>query len=108
MPATPVISLVVPAYNEEESIGEFVAQACRALDDHGQPYELICVDDGSSDRTVGILDGLRTRHSGLRVVSLRRNCGISLFEQPGSLGQILDQGSGGIVAVRGVDSGFSV
>ena len=45
------VSLVIPAYNEELAITEGLAEARTALESTGRPFEIIVVDDGSSDRT---------------------------------------------------------
>jgi glycosyltransferase involved in cell wall biosynthesis len=47
----PAVSIVVPAYNEEDGIGPQIERLQQVLDRHGWSYELIVVDDGSSDRT---------------------------------------------------------
>lgn len=46
-----VISVVIPAYNEEETIGTILADAISVMDNLGMPYEIIVVDDGSTDNT---------------------------------------------------------
>jgi glycosyltransferase involved in cell wall biosynthesis len=54
--STPLVSVVVPAYNEAESLEELVRETAVAL--AGIPYEMIIVDDGSSDGTWEVLAGL--------------------------------------------------
>lgn len=71
------LSVVAPAYNEQESIGDFVAEMCEVLGATGAPYELICVDDGSSDDTWQTLLGLRARFPTLRPAALEKNSGQS-------------------------------
>jgi dolichol-phosphate mannosyltransferase len=71
------LSVVAPAYNEQESIGDFVAEMCEVLSATGAPYELICVDDGSSDDTWQTLLGLRARFPALRPAALEKNSGQS-------------------------------
>lgn len=69
------VSVVVPVYNEEENIAPMVAELGTVLDESGLDYELIFVDDGSSDRT---LEGLKTACHGDRratIIELRRNYG---------------------------------
>ena len=46
-----VISVVIPAYNEEKTIGNVIEETIQIMDAVGLPYEIIVVDDGSSDRT---------------------------------------------------------
>ena len=45
------LSVVIPLYNEEESLSMLVAQLLGSLRPLGEPFELVLVDDGSSDRT---------------------------------------------------------
>jgi dolichol-phosphate mannosyltransferase len=67
---TLALSIVAPAYNEESCIEEFVEETCRTVGQLGLPYELICVDDGSTDRTGALLLALRDRWSSLRPCTL--------------------------------------
>jgi glycosyltransferase involved in cell wall biosynthesis len=46
-----VISVVIPAYNEEKTIGNIIEETIQIMDTLGMPYEIIVVDDGSTDRT---------------------------------------------------------
>jgi len=46
-----VVSVVIPAYNEEKNIGEVLSKTINVMDGLGTPYEIIVVDDGSIDRT---------------------------------------------------------
>ena len=50
MPST-VVSVVIPAYNEEKTIGNVIEETIQIMDSLGLPYEIIVVDDGSTDRT---------------------------------------------------------
>jgi glycosyltransferase involved in cell wall biosynthesis len=64
----------VPLYNEEESVGPLVTRVHEALAGYPQPWELLLVDDGSSDATAERIDAAR-RHYGdhVRAVNLVRN-----------------------------------
>jgi polyisoprenyl-phosphate glycosyltransferase len=62
-------------YNEREAVDHFVARLRPVLDGLDVPYEVVAVDDGSSDATVARLVQLREEWPRLRVVSLRRNVG---------------------------------
>jgi dolichol-phosphate mannosyltransferase len=77
------ISLIVPALNEEQVVGrvidEIVEQASNRLDD----YELILVDDGSSDRTGHIMDEFAARNIKVRVLHNERNIGLGASFQRG-------------------------
>ena len=73
----PYVALVAPVYNEEECIEEFVREADRELAKLGRDYEIVCVDDGSKDRSQQILLGLKREFPCLRVVALEGNHGQS-------------------------------
>ncbi len=68
-----LLSVVAPVYNEEDLIDEFYARVCRALD--GLRFELVLVDDGSSDGTSRALERLAGSDPRVRVVFLSRNFG---------------------------------
>jgi dolichol-phosphate mannosyltransferase len=68
-----LLSVVAPVYNEEATIVEFCARVASALD--GLPYELVLVDDGSSDASQGLLEQLSGADPAIRVVYLSRNFG---------------------------------
>ncbi len=69
------LSLVVPIYNEEENIPLLYAEIKEVLDETSFSYELICVDDGSSDRSVAVLEQLNREDDSIVVIELRRNFG---------------------------------
>ena len=73
--ARPTLSLVVPVYNEERTIEQVYRQAVEALETCGRPYELIFVDDGSTDGTWKVLERLHERDAQLRAVRFKRNFG---------------------------------
>ena len=75
MNAPPVVSLVVPCYNEAPGLASFWARASDALDALGLPAEAVFVDDGSRDETFAILAALAARDKRVRVVGLSRNFG---------------------------------
>lgn len=72
---TPDLSVVIPIYNEEDNVTNLVAEFSAALDAWGRPYELILVDDGSTDRSFELLKGLQQATPHLRVIQFRRNFG---------------------------------
>ena len=67
------LSLVVPAYNERENLTPLLAEIDSAL--AGRSYEVIVVDDGSTDGTLETLKTLRQTHPQLRVIAFERNAG---------------------------------
>jgi len=74
----PTFSIVVPIRNESESIGELVASIDRSLRALGKDYEVIFVDDGSTDDTLAKLKALALAEPRIRIVSFRRNAGKSM------------------------------
>ncbi len=71
------ISVIVPLYNEEESLPELVEWIDRVMEEHHYSYEIIMVDDGSTDRSWQIIEELQTRFSQIRGIGFRRNYGKS-------------------------------
>lgn len=69
------LSVIIPAYNEEESLGFLYERLLESLDPLGIAYEVILVDDGSSDRTFEQLADLAEADPRIRVIKLRRNYG---------------------------------
>ncbi|MFL6080850.1 MAG: glycosyltransferase family 2 protein [Ornithinibacter sp.] len=76
MPTGPVdLSVVVPMYNEEAVLPLLVERLRPAADGWGVSYEVLCVDDGSTDGTPVLLQRLRREWPQVRVVRLRANAG---------------------------------
>ena len=71
----PEISVVVPMRNEAASVPDLYRELTAALDGFGRPYEIVAIDDGSSDETFGLLAALQRTDSRLRVIRFRRNFG---------------------------------
>ncbi len=71
------ISVVVPLYNEEESLPELTAWIDRVMKDNGFSYELILVDDGSKDNSWPVIEKLSSEYPGLKGIKFRRNYGKS-------------------------------
>ena len=75
--SAPEVSIVVPAHNEAESLEILAAEIRGALDGGGTSYELIVVDDGSTDATPAVLRRLAAADGRVRVVAQRRRAGQS-------------------------------
>ena len=71
----PALSVVIPMFNEEDVLTMLVDRLRPVLDKIGEPYEVIAVDDGSTDTTAAQLIGIRRSWPQLRIIRLRRNSG---------------------------------
>lgn len=75
MATAPVLSVVVPMHNEAGNVDAFFHRLLPALDRLSIAYEVVCVDDGSTDATWGNLLVWRAREPAVRLLSLSRNFG---------------------------------
>ncbi len=71
------ISVVVPLYNEEESLAELQAWIARVMQANGFSYEVLYVDDGSTDRSWEVIERLQAENPAVRGIRFRRNYGKS-------------------------------
>ncbi len=71
-----MISLILPIYNEEPLIPELLERSIAALSGTGSNFEIICVDDGSTDNSLGILLKIHKQKPSVKVLSLSRNFGL--------------------------------
>ncbi|MEA3459344.1 MAG: glycosyltransferase family 2 protein [Chloroflexota bacterium] len=94
----PLISVVIPLYNEEENIELLYAQLKAALEGVGREYEIIIVDDGSTDRSFDILKRLHEGEECLKVIRFRRN-----FGQTAAFSAGFDYASGDVVITMDAD-----
>jgi len=69
------LSIVIPIYNEDENIQILYEKLKEALDPLKKEYEIVFVDDGSTDRTLPILEEIQAKDKRVVVLSLRRNFG---------------------------------
>lgn len=86
------ISLVAPFYNEEEGIEEFFTTVIPILEQAGDSFEIICVNDGSSDKTLELLSLWSGKRPEIVVVNLARNFGKEIALTAG-----LDHSNGDVV-----------
>jgi dolichol-phosphate mannosyltransferase len=77
MVGEPHLSLVAPAHDEEECIEEFLVEVHGVLGALGVSFEIICIDDGSTDQTLKALDRMKPRIPELRVLALENRQGQS-------------------------------
>ena len=71
------ISVIIPLYNEEESLPELHAWIRRVMQANGFTYEIIFINDGSTDNSWGIIEELRSKDENVHGIKFRRNYGKS-------------------------------
>ena len=93
-----MISIICPCYNEADVIEEFVRRLTGVLSDNISEYELVCVNDGSTDSTLPKLLALQNEPLSLRVIDLSRR-----FGKEAALAAGLDHASGEAVIIIDAD-----
>src|SRR5713101_579553 len=96
--ALSLVSIVVPAYNEDDVILEFNRRLSSVRQDLSLPSEVIFVNDGSSDNTLGLLRALKDADPTIGIVDLSRNFGKEIALTAG-----LDYARGDVVVVIDAD-----
>jgi len=96
--ATPTFSVVIPAYNEAEGIAAFHARLAAVMDELGESWDAIYVNDGSRDATLSRLLGLRVADPRVGLLNLSRNFGKEIAVTAG-----LDHAGGDAVIVIDAD-----
>jgi glycosyltransferase involved in cell wall biosynthesis len=71
----PLVTIVLPCYNEHEHVIEEVERICAAMDASGLTYELLAIDDASTDDTLALLEEALPRFPHMRLMPFRRNGG---------------------------------
>lgn len=115
----PAVSVIVPLFNEEESVEPLHQAIVRALDEIGRAYEMVFVDDGSTDATIAVATQLARGDPRLRIVKFRRNYGQTAAMAAGieySRGEILVTMDGDLqndpadirLLLEQIDAGFDV
>jgi glycosyltransferase involved in cell wall biosynthesis len=94
----PDLSIVVPFYNEEESISRLYDAVVSAVAGLNRSFEMVFVDDGSSDATFAIAEQLAKRDPRLRVVRFRRNYG-----QTPAMAAGIDHAAGAVIVTMDGD-----
>ena len=92
------ISVVIPLYNEEESIPLLHEKLTSALESYGAPYEIIIVDDGSTDNSFNLLAAQAAQDPHMKVIRLRRN-----FGQTAAFSAGFDQATGDVIITLDAD-----
>lgn len=94
----PYLSIVLPIYNEVESIPLLISELVPTLEQIGHPFEIICVDDGSRDGGFAALKDAHAQDERIRVVQFRRN-----FGQTAAFAAGFDRAAGEIVITMDAD-----
>jgi glycosyltransferase involved in cell wall biosynthesis len=113
------LSVIVPLYNEEDSVTPLYEAIVKSVDRMGVDYEILFVDDGSKDNTVAIASSLAASDQRLRIIKFRRNYG-----QTPAMAAGIDNANGNILVtmdgdlqndpddiptlVRKIDEGFDI
>ena len=92
------LSVVVPVYNEADNLGPLHAELTQALAGSGRSYEVVYVDDGSTDRSFALLSELQCRDAHVVVVRFPRNYG-----QTAALAAGFDHASGAVLVALDAD-----
>lgn len=77
------ISVVIPVYNEEENLEPLLEELFPVLSKIGSAFEVICVDDASTDKSFAVLQNLANQYAELRLIQHRLNYGESAAEATG-------------------------
>jgi len=70
-----MFSLIIPVYNEEDMIDELAARSIKAVESFTSNYEILFINDGSTDSTLSKLIEVRKHHSRIKIVDLSKNFG---------------------------------
>ena len=92
------VSVVLPIFNEEESLPAMIEMIHDALDPTGIDFEIVCIDDGSSDRTFDVLRRIASDDPRLVIGRFRRNFGQTAAMQAG-----IDRASGAVIVTMDAD-----
>jgi polyisoprenyl-phosphate glycosyltransferase len=84
VPPRPYVTVVLPCYNEQDHVLEEIARISIALDASGYAYELLAIDDKSTDETLARLRSVETTYPKLHVVAFRRNGGSGTVRRIGT------------------------
>jgi glycosyltransferase involved in cell wall biosynthesis len=71
------ISVVIPLYNEDESLPELTSWIAKVMDEHNFSYELLFIDDGSTDNSWAVIEALKLQFPSVKAIKFRRNYGKS-------------------------------
>jgi len=83
--APPRLSVVIPAFNETIRLPPYLDEVVGFLEGRGEPYEVVVVDDGSTDATATAVEALAARHPAVRLLPFGRNRGKGAAVRAGML-----------------------
>ena len=97
MPTT-AVSVILPVFNESDNLEPLTQDIIAALEETGRTYEIIFVDDGSTDQSLNVLTALQKAHPSVVVIEFRRN-----FGQTAALAAGLRAANGEIIVTMDAD-----
>jgi glycosyltransferase involved in cell wall biosynthesis len=77
------LSIIIPAYNEEDNIEPVYRELKSVLSETGHPYEILFIDDGSTDQTFQKMKSIQIKDDSVRIIKFRKNFGQSAALQAG-------------------------
>jgi glycosyltransferase involved in cell wall biosynthesis len=92
------LSIVIPAFNEEGNIHRLIDELTQALDPMQINYEVIFIDDGSTDKTSQVITECCNKNSKIKLINFRRN-----FGQTAALAAGIDHASGEVITLLDAD-----
>ena len=97
-PSRPALSIVIPVFNEAATLTDLHHRLTRTLKDLGRTWEILFVDDGSTDRSAELLRALHVQDPAVRVVRFKRNTG-----QPAAVYAGLERARGDVIVTLDAD-----
>jgi polyisoprenyl-phosphate glycosyltransferase len=94
----PIYSVVAPVFNEAETLPHFYERVIRVMEEIGEPFEIVLINDGSRDKTYSILQEIHTKDTRVRIIDFSRNFGHQIAISAG-----LDYAQGDAVIVLDSD-----
>jgi glycosyltransferase involved in cell wall biosynthesis len=94
----PIYSIVAPVFNEAETLPHFYERVTKVMEDIGEPFEIVLINDGSRDKTYSILQEIHEKDARVRVIDFSRNFGHQIAISAG-----LDYAQGDAVIVLDSD-----
>ncbi|MGH2441757.1 MAG: glycosyltransferase family 2 protein [Chloroflexota bacterium] len=90
----PIYSVIAPVCNEDETLPRFYERITAVMEKLGEPYEVVLINDGSTDRSYEVMRGLHARDARVKVIDFSRNFGHQIAISAG-----LDRAAGQVVVI---------